>query len=155
MPTALLDASVRFPTVYAPWYVYDATLVGAPAAYQYGDMLFPNAAGLWDRAVTDEQVLDVGYAFALEAFKTGDITVQVAVPGSAIPFIAEAFISPTQLVKFGFGILAAGEQSVKAALAADITLGNVLGRLRNHHETHSNLRTTAANDIVVVLTGVI
>ncbi len=152
MPKLLIDASVRFPVAYAPWYVYDADLVGSPAAYEYGDMLFPDATGLWDRAVTDEQILDVGYAFALEAFKTGDTKVAVAVPGSAVPFIADAGIRPTQLVKFAF---AATLQSVKAALAVDIPLGKVLGRLRNHHETHQNLRLTIANDIVVILTGVI
>ena len=155
MPTALIDASVRFPVAYAPWYVYNAPLIGTPTAFQYGDMLFPDATGLFDRAVTNDQVLDVGYAFALEAYAVGDKTVQVAVPGSAIPFVAEAAIRPTQLVKLGFGVLAAGEQSAKPAVVADIALGTVLGRLRNHHANHQTLRITAANDIVVILTGVI
>lgn len=151
MPSELIDASVRFPVTYAPWYVYTATLVGSPAAYEYGDMLFP-ASGLWDKAVTSPQVLDVGYAFALEEFTTGDTTVQVAVPGSAVPLIAAASIEPTQLVQMNAGT---DPQQVIPALAAQITGGFILGRLRNHHENHQTLRETAALDIVVVLTAVI
>lgn len=152
MPQALLDASVRFPVAYAPWYVYKATLVGSPTAFEYGDALFPDAAGLFDRIETNEAVLDIGYAFALEPFVVGMTEVTVAVPGSAIPFIASAVIRPEQLVMLGF---AATQQSVIPALAANIPEGKILGRFRNFHITHNILRVTAADDIVVVLTGVI
>lgn len=146
---ALLEGVVRMPVVYQPWYIYNATLVASPTAFQFFDMLFP-ASGLWDRLVTDDAVLVTGYAFALEAFTTGMTTVQVAVPGSAVPFIAEASIEPTSLVKFNAG---GGLQSVDAASAADLAAGRVIGRMRNHHEDHENLRVSAANDVVIVLTG--
>jgi len=145
----LLEGAVRFPTSYEPWYVYKVTLVGSPASFEYLDMLFPSA-GLWDRNVTDDDVIDTGYAFALEKFVTGMTEVQVAVPGSAVPFIADGVIEPTQLVKFAF---AATVQTMAAGLAADLAAGKVVGRLRNHHEDHELLRVTAANDIIVIMTG--
>ncbi|KKN76257.1 hypothetical protein LCGC14_0372830 [marine sediment metagenome] len=148
----LLEGAVRFPTSYEPWYVYQATLVAAPTAYQFLDVLFPDAAGNFDRLETNDAVVDTGYVFALEKFTTGDLTVQVAVPGSAVPIIIGASVRPTQLVKFAF---AATVQSFVAALAADIPLGRVFGRLRNHHEDHETLRVTVANDIGILLTGVI
>lgn len=148
----LLDGAVRFPTSYEPWYVYKAILVASPTTYQYLDVLVPDAAGNFDRLETNDAVVDTGYVFALEKFNTGDTEVQVAVPGSAIPIIIGASVRPTQLVKFAF---AATVQSFVAALAADIPLGKVFGRLRNHHEDHETLRVTVANDIGILLTGVI
>ena len=146
----LLDGAVRFPTSYEPWYVYQATLVAAPTTYFYLDVLVPDAAGNFDRLETNDAVLVTGYVFALEAFKTGDLTVQVAVPGSAVPFIGAASIRPTELIKFAF---AGGVQTVVEAGAADLAAGKVMGRMRNHHEDHETLRVSVANDIVIILTG--
>lgn len=148
----LLDGAVRFPTSYEPWYVYKATLVAVPTAFFTLDVLVPDAAGNFDRLETNDAVVDTGYVFALEAFKTGDTEVQVAVPGSAVPIVIGASVRPTQLIKFAF---AAGVQSFVAALAADIPLGKVFGRMRNHHEDHETLRVTVANDIGILLSGVI
>ena len=148
----LLEGVVRFPSSYEPWYVYKATLVASPATYQFGDFLFPDASGNFDRIVTDNAVIDTGYVYALEKFTAGDTEVQVAVPGSAVPFIAEGVIRPEQLVKIGF---AATVQSAAPALLADIALGNILGRMRNHHEDHELLRVSAANDVVIIMTGLI
>ena len=149
MPS-LLEGVVRMPVAYEPWYIYKVQLVGAPASYEFMDILFPDAAGKFDRAVTNDQVFDVGYAIALEKFTTGDTEVQVAVPGSAIPFIAGGVIRPTQLVKFAF---AASKQTAVAALAVDLAAGKVLGRLRNHHEDHENLIVSANGDVIIILTG--
>jgi len=146
----LLEGAVRFPTSYEPWYVYTATLVAAPKTYQYLDILIPDAAGLFDRLEADDAVLTTGYAFALEKFTTGDLTVQVAVPGSAIPFIVDATVRPTSLVKTNF---AATVQTMILANAADLAAGKAIGRARNHHEDHETLRIAVANDIMVILTG--
>jgi len=148
----LLDGAVRFPTSYEPWYVYKATLVAAPTAYFFLDVLVPDAAGNFDRLETNDAVVDTGYVFALEAFKTGDTEVQVAVPGSAVPIVIGASVRPTQLIKFAF---AAGVQSFVAALAVDIGNGKVFGRMRNHHEDHETLRVTIANETGILLSGVI
>jgi len=146
----LLEGVVRFPVVFEPWFVYEATLVASPATYQIFDMLETDAAGTFDRNVTTDDVLDVGFCFALEKFVTGDLTVQVAIPGSAIPFIAGGVIRPLQLVKFAF---AATVQTCVAALAADLAAGKVMGRLSHHHEDHQNLRVTANGDVVIIRTG--
>lgn len=148
----LLTGAVRFPTSYEPWYVYKATLVAVPTAYFFLDVLVPDAAGNFDRLETNDAVVDTGYVFALEAFKTGDTEVQVAVPGSAVPIVIGASVRPTQLIKFAF---AAGVQSFVGALAIDIPLGKVFGRMRNHHEDHETLRVTIANETGIALTGVI
>lgn len=149
---AKLEGVVRMPIAYEPWYIYKVELVAAPASYEFMDLLFPDAAGKFDRVVTDEQILDIGYAIALEKFATGDTEVQVAVPGSAIPFVATGVIRPEQLVKVDF---TATLQSVVAALAVDIPLAKVLGRMRNHHEDHELLRVSATDDIVIIMTGLI
>ena len=148
----LLEGAVRFPTSYEPWYVYQATLVAVPTTYQFLDVLVTDSAGAFDRLETNDAVVDTGYVFALEKFTTGDTTVQVAVPGSAVPIVIGASVRPTQLIKFAF---AADVQSFVGALAADIPLGRVFGRLRNHHEDHETLRVTVANDVGIALTGII
>jgi len=150
MPSEL-EGVVRFPVVYQPWYVYLATLVGSPASYEFFDILFP-AAGLFDRAVTTSQVFITGYAIALEKFTTGDLTVQVAVPGSAIPFLAGGVIEPGSLVKMSF---AASKQKAVAATAANLAAGIAIGRMSNHVEDHENLRVAADLDIIVIRTGVL
>ncbi len=151
MPS-LLEGVVRMPVVYSPWFIYVATLVGSPASYEFFDLLEVDASGTWDRNVTDDDVIDVGYCFALEKFTTGDLTVQVAVPGSAVPFIADGVIRPTQLVKFAF---AATKQTVKAALAADLAAGKCLGRYSHQHTDHETLRVSAAADVIIIRTGVL
>ncbi len=99
MPVALTDNSVRFPTGFAPWYVYKATLVASPAAFEYGDLLFPSS-GAFDK-FTDlaALILNTGYVMALEPFVVGMTEVQVAVPGSVLPCIAGGVIQPEALVK--------------------------------------------------------
>jgi len=149
LPTEL-EGVVRMPVVYEPWYVYKVQLVASPASYEFFDMLFPDASGNFDREVTDDKVLDQGYCFALEKFTTGDTEVQVAAPGSAVPMIASGVIRPFGLVKFNF---AAGDQSCVECLAADLAAGRCIGRLSNHHEDHENIRVTAANDVVIIRTG--
>jgi len=149
MPSEL-EGVVRFPVVYQPWYVYLAQLVGSPASYEFFDILFP-ASGLFDRAVTNDQIFITGYAIALEKFTTGDTEVQVAVPGSAIPFLAGGVIEPGSLVKMQF---AASKQKVLAATAANFAAGLVLGRYSNQVTDHENLRVSADLDIVVIRTGI-
>jgi len=148
----LLEGAVRFPTSYEPWYVYKAKLVAVPTAYQFLDVLVPDAAGDFDRLETNDASVALGYAFALNKFTTGDLEVQVAVPGSAIPFIVAASVRPTALVKFAF---AATVQTMTAAAITDIDLGRIIGRARNHHEDHEQLRVSVANDIMIILTGTI
>ena len=150
MPAKLVGI-VRFPSVYAPWYVYTATLVTSPAAFEYLDILIPGSDGKFDRLEADDAVLTTGYAFALEPFETGMTSVQVAVPGSAVPFVADNSLRPTSLVKTHF---ASTIQNVTIATATDLAAGKVLGRFRNHHEMHSDLRVTSTDDVVVILTGV-
>jgi hypothetical protein len=140
------------PVVYQPWFIYKVSLVASPTTYEFLDILVPDASGNFDRLETDDAVVDTGYAFALEKFTTGDTEVQVAIPGSAVPFIAGGVIRPTGGVKFNF---AATEQTVVAAAAADLAAGRWLGRLSHHHEDHELLRVTAADDVVVVRTGVV
>lgn len=146
----LLEGVVRFPSSYEPWYVYEATLIGSPTAFEFGDLLFPDASGDFDRIETDNAVVVTGYVYALEKFVTGMTKLQVAVPGSAFPFIAEGVILPTSLVMIGF---AATVQSAAVANAAALAAGKVIGRMRNHHEDHENLRVSAANDVIIVLSG--
>ncbi len=150
MPTEL-EGVVRMPVVFEPWFIYDATLVAAPASFEFFDLLFPDSAGAFDRNVTTDDVVDIGYAFALEKFVTGMTEVQVAIPGSAVPQIASGVILPCGLVKFAFG---SGDSSVVAGAAADLAAGKILGRLSNHHADHQNLRVTAADDVVIIRTGV-
>lgn len=148
----LLEGVVRFPVSYEPWYVYEATLVGSPTAYEFGDILIPDSAGLFDNSATTDEDFTLGYAIALEKFVTGDKTVQVAVPGSAIPFIADGAIRPTSQVKL---VVVTTVQTVVPAVAAGVSLaaGQVLGRLRNNHEDHENLRITVADDVIIIMTG--
>jgi NO-binding membrane sensor protein with MHYT domain len=147
----LLDGAVNFPVSYSPWYVYVAHLVASPASFTLMDLLFPDGSGNFDRDVTDEDVLITGYCFALEAFQTGMTDVQVAVPGSVVPFIADVSILPLSLVCLHY---TSSVQTVKACSAAQFAAGKCLGRLRCHNDSGQTLRITAANDIVLVATGV-
>lgn len=156
MPVALTDNSVRFPTGFAPWYVYKATLVASPNAFEYGDILLADASGTFDRDDTAGPLdlnLVGGYAMALEPFVTGMTEVQVAVPGSILPAIAgSTAIQPEELVKISS---TAGAQTIIPAVAADIPLGDVFGRARNHHFNNEILRLTGTDDIINVLSGVL
>ena len=78
-------------------------------------------------------------------------TVQVAVPGSAVPAISEVDIQPCELVLLNQTALV---QTIAPAVGASFAAGAVLGRLGNHHGDHQNLRLTAANDVVIIRTGV-
>lgn len=146
----LIEGVLRVPSQYSPWYIYTATLVAAPASFTYLDMLFPDASGNFDRQVTTDAVITAGYAFALEKFVTGMTVVQVLVPGSIVPMIADTTIRPTGLVKFVFG---SGVQTITVAAAVDLAAGKVIGRMLHHHVDHETLRVPLANDIVLVLTG--
>lgn len=154
MPVALTDNSVRFPTGFAPWYVYKVTLVASPVAFEYGDFLESDASGTFDKfGDAAALVLTGGYAMALQPFVTGMTEVQVAVPGSVLPVIVGATaIQPEELIKLES---IAGAQAIIPAVAADYAAGTVLGRFRNHHFNNEILRLTAADDIVNVLTGIV
>ena len=151
MPTLLVGV-LRYPVQYSPWYIYTATLVASPAAFTYLDQLFPDASGNFDRQVTTDAVVTTGYAFALEAQATLTTSgiCQVVVPGSAVPMIADNSLRPCCLVK---GVFGGGVQTITIAAAADLAAGKVLGRFLHHHIDHENIRITATNDIVIVLTG--
>lgn len=151
MPTQLVGA-VRFPSGYAPWYVYTASLVNSrTAAFTYLDMLIPNGSGLFDNVAASSTSLATGYAFALEADDGVITTVQVAMPGSIVPMVAkDTTLLPGCLVKMS---VTSTVQTIVLAAAADLAAGYVVGRYRNQHADHEELRQTAANDIVVVLTG--
>lgn len=151
MPAALVGA-VRFPSTYQPWYVYVASLVATrTAAFTYGDLIIPNGSGLFDNVAASATSLASGYAFALEADDGVMTTVQVAVPGSAFPVVAkDTSVLPGCLVKLS---VTSTVQTVVIATATDLAAGYVLGRYRCHHQDHEELRQTAANDIIVVNTG--
>ncbi len=154
MPVALTDNSVRFPTGFAPWYVYKVTLVASPASFEYGDVLLADGSGTFDKAGDAAAVvLTGGYAFALEPFVTGATQVQVAVPGSVFPAIAgSTTLQPEELIKLES---VAGAQAIIPAVAADYAAGTVMGRFRNHHFNNEILRLTATDDIINVLTGIV
>jgi len=154
MPVALTDNSVRFPTGFAPWYVYKVTLVVSPNPFEYGDILLADVSGTFDKDIASTADLDLsgGYAFALEPFVIGMTEVQVAVPGSVFPAIAEANLQPESLVVLNSQ---SGVQTIAQGVVADIALGTILGRFRNHHFNNEVLRLPVADDIINVLTGVI
>lgn len=155
MPVALTDNAVRFPTGFAPWYVYKATLVASPNIFEYGDVLLADASGTFDKDLTAGPLdldLSGGYAFALEPFEIGMTEVQVAVPGSVFPAIAEANLQPESLVVVSS---TAGTQTIAQGVISDIPLGTILGRFRNHHFNNEILRLPVTDDIINVLTGVI
>lgn len=147
---ALLDGVMTFPQGYGPWYVYTVSLVASPASFQIYDLLFPDASGNFDRDVTDDDVLVNGYAFALAKFATGMTTVPVVVVGSLVPMIADNTLRPCCMVKLNY---ASSTQTATIASAADFAAGKVIGRFRNHFNYSNTLRVTAANDIIMVLTG--
>lgn len=151
MPAALVGA-VRFPSVYQPWYVYVASLVTTrTAAFTYGDLLIPNSSGLFDNVAASSTSLATGYAFALDADDGVMTTVQVAMPGSAMPMVAkDTTILPGCLVKLS---VTSTVQTIVLAAATDLAAGYVVGRYRCHHQDHEELRESAASDIIVVNTG--
>lgn len=155
MPVALTDNSVRFPTGFAPWYVYKATLVASPNTFEYGDVLLADASGTFDLDVSvgpGDLNLVGGYAMALEPFVTGMTEVQVAVPGSVFPAVAgTTSIQPEELVKISSAL---GVQTIIPASNADFAGGESLGRYRNQHFNNEILVLTATDDIINVLTGV-
>ena len=155
MCPVLLEGVVRMPVVYEPWFVYVATLVPAPTAYEFFDIILPDAAGLFDNTAVTDQDLANGYAFALEKFVVGDTTVQVAVPGSAVPFISTGVIRPEGLVKLLLVGGAGGVQSVVSAAAADLALALVIGRYSHQHADHETLRVSASEDVIIIRTGVL
>jgi len=148
----LLEGVVRMPVVYEPWFIYVATLVTSPIPYEFFDIILPDAVGLFDNTAITDQDLANGYAFALEKFVTGDTTVQVAVPGSAVPFIANGVIRPEGLVKLDVTV---GAQSVVPAAATDLAAALVIGRYSHQHADHENLRVTASTDVIIIRTGVL
>ena len=152
MPELVSDAGIRFPVGYSPWYVYEA-IVDAGETFPFMDVLVPSG-GTFTRLETDDASLAAGYVFALEAIPTAlavPTTIQVAVPGSLVPFVAGGVIEPEGLIKFNF---AASIQTVVAAVIGDITLGRIMGRYRNQNTNAQNLRVTADEDIIYILSGV-
>jgi len=153
MPVAISEAGIRFPVGYSPWYVYEATLVASPNTFAVMDVLTP-AAGLFDKSESAGDItLLNGYVFALEAYFVGMTSLQVAVPGSLVPLVAGAAIQPEGLVKIVIGA-DPFPQTVQAALVADFTAGQAIGRYRNQNTDAQNLRAAAADDIIYVLSGV-
>jgi len=154
MPSEISDAGIRFPVGYSPWYVYEAT-IAASETFEFMDVLIPTS-GVFSRLETDDAILASGYVFALEAIETAVATttvIQVAVPGSLVPFIAgEDSVEPEELVKFNF---TGGKQSMVSASATDLAAGRVMGRYRNQNTNAQNLRLADTDDIIYVLSGVI
>ncbi len=151
MPVALNNQ--LFPVGYSPWYVYRADLVASPTAFDKYDILVPTA-GKYDRAADDAD-LSAGYVIALEKYKSGKDSIQVAAPGSLIPSVAGGAVQPNGLVKVDVNTSATIGMRLVAATAADLAAGKVVGRMRNHKSNHINLKAAAANDIIHVLTGAI
>jgi len=154
MPVALTENSVRFPTGFAPWYVYKATLVGSPATFEYGDILLADSAGEFDKTNTVGVLnLEGGYAMALEPFVTGMTEVQVAVPGSVFPAIGgSTSIQPGELVSIS-QLVTTFAQTIVPATGAQFADGEVMGRYRNQHFNNEILRLSESGDIINVLTG--
>ena len=147
---ALLSGAVQYPANFAPYYIYTVTLVASPASFKFMDILFPDSSGNFDRLVTNDAVLTAGYCFALQDYDSTQTTVQVASPGSVVPFTVDNTVRPFGLVKVTYG---SSVQSLTAAVAADLAAGKVLGRMRNHHDNSGTIRMPSANDIVIILTG--
>jgi len=156
MPIAIQNLGIRFPVGYSPWYVYEAK-VAIGQTFEYMDMLVPTA-GIFSRpALADNQILLNGYCFALEELTTVSPNVeviQVAVPGSLVPLVAGAEIQPEGLVTMVIGITTF-PQKVGPATGTELAEGSALGRYRNQHTTAQDLRVSADNDIIYVLTGVL
>ena len=151
----LLVGVLRYPIQYYPFYIRTATLVASPASFIYLDMLFPNASGLYNQVQTTNFVVTVGYAFALETFANmpaGQTVVQVAMPGSHMAFIADNTLLPGCIVKMVWN---GTTQNVTLAAASDIGSGFVIGRYIAEFVDDENLRITATNDVIIVLTGVL
>lgn len=150
---ALLN-NQQFPIGYSPWYVYRASLVAAPSTFDKFDVLVPDAAGAFDRAGSNEVLLN-GYAIALEQFRAGMTTLPVAAAGSLVPSVAGGALRPNGLLKIA--VDANQGMRLVAADAADLAAGMVLGRYRNKgpRQDHINLTAAAANDRIDVLTGVL
>ena len=155
MPSEL-KGRLRFPVAYEPWFVYDATLEAAVSSFEFMDILTAGAtSGKFDRNKTPGDInLITGYVIALEPYKSGVTSIQVAVPGSTIPAVAVVSITPQSLVKLTV-VTTTFKQRIAVANAADLAAGDVLGRMRSHFDDHSNLRTTIADDVVLIATGVI
>lgn len=147
---ALLVGVARFPSTYSPWYIFLADLQATPGSFTYLDMLIPNSSGLFALETTTDDVLTTGYAFALEAYDGVMTQVQVAVPGSVVPMIADNTLRPCCLVKF---VYASSAQNVTIAAAADLAAGKVIGRYMCHYLNHEELVVTATSDPILVLTG--
>ena len=151
MPASLVG-KVRFPSGYAPWYVYTATLNKTPGTITYLDMLSNSPGdGTWIVNVTTDSVLTTGYCFALEVPIAGQTTIQVAVPGSIIPMNGDDTLLPCCLVKFVYG---SGVQSITLAAATDLAAGKVIGRFRNIYMNGRILAIpVVGTDVCIILTG--
>lgn len=157
MPVQVSDAGIRFPVGYSPWYVYEATIkIGE--TFEFMDLLLADSAGQFVRPSADNPSLVGGYCFALEALDSASLTttvIQVAVPGSLVPFVAGEGLQPEELVILGVNTGGDDEQTAEAAIAADIGTGKVIGRYRNQNTNAQNLRLAADQDIIYLLSGVI
>lgn len=157
MPVQVEDAAIRFPVGYSPWYVYEATIL-AGETFEFIDLLLANAAGKFVRPSSNNPVLLGGYCFALESLDIAlavDTVIQVAVPGSLVPFVAGETLQPEELIVLGVDTGSDDEQTAEAAVAADIGTGKVIGRYRNQNTNAQNLRLAEDQDIIYILSGVI
>lgn len=158
MPVAIENAGIRFPVGYSPWYVYEATVDKDEVLIEFMDLLVPVVGGVFKRPavqVTAGEPVLTGYCFALEAkseVTTEDQVIQVAVPGSLVPLIAGGVLRPESLVHMSIGA-DPFPQTLSVAIGADFAAGRIIGRYRNQNTNAQNLRDSAANDIVYVLTG--
>ncbi len=153
MPVQVSDAGIRFPVGYSPWYVYEATIL-AGETFETFDVLISDSAGKFISPPTDaDVVLTGGYCFALESLDAAlavDTVIQVAVPGSLVPFVAGSGLQPEELIKI---TTSSGLQTANAAVGADFAAGEVVGRYRNQNTNAQNLRLAVDQDIIYILSG--
>ena len=154
MPASL--ARMDFPQYYGPWYKKRCTLAGATPFARY-DILVPNNAGAYVPA-SDNAVLTGGYVCAVQSFRSGMTEVECLLPGSVIPVEVQlaggTHLATGELVKLN---VAANETRVILAVAADLTAGRVLGRIRTrlNNGEEKMCRAFADGDIATVHTGVL
>lgn len=149
MPVAL--DNISFPIHYTQWDTVTVELQSGVTAISVGDVLVPNAAGLFARAATDA-VLVTGFMVAIEKFFTGMTHLQCAIPGSIVPALSAGDINPGSMVTIT--LVANSGHEVVAATVTKYTEGKIYGRAIGHLLQSDDLRDIVATNLIMVRTGV-
>ena len=159
-----------FPQVYAPWYVYSGVVKPTRKIERY-DIVTPLAGefGTYEhpRNNNGDINLNAGYAICTEeveasATATDRVTVQLAMPGSVIPAVADdqaaTGMAAGALVKpyfSGAGVGVLMRPVTNANLTTDVQGSKIIGRIRVGLADRSNVTNTspAGKDRILVQTG--